>query len=105
MFQFAANDTSFTLLAPAAPTPTIALLPTVTPTPTATLTPTATPTLCVGDCNGDHTVTVDEILTMVNIALGNVSLSACLAGDANGDRRITVDEILAAVNRALTGCV
>ena len=24
---------------------------------------------CVGDCNGDHHVTVNEILTMVNVAL------------------------------------
>jgi hypothetical protein len=58
----------------------------------------------VGDCNGNQTVTVDEILTMVNIALGNASLSTCLAGDGNGDKQITVDEILAAVNHALNGC-
>ncbi|MFI5398487.1 MAG: hypothetical protein ACHQ9S_23390 [Candidatus Binatia bacterium] len=81
------------------------------PTPTATATPThagATPTPvsgpCTGDCNGDGQVTVDEILTMVNIALGNAPLADCEAGDANSDHKITVDEILAAVNYALSGC-
>jgi hypothetical protein len=83
-----------------------------TPTPTATATPThagPTPTQpvggpCVGDCGHDGQVTVDEILTMVNIALGNAPVSDCEAGDGNGDQQITVDEILAAVNYALSGC-
>lgn len=59
---------------------------------------------CTGDCNGDPEVTVDEILTMVNIALGNGQVSDCRAGDANHDNQITVDEILTAVNNALNGC-
>jgi hypothetical protein len=49
-------------------------------------------------------VTVDEILTMVNIALGNVPVADCLAGDRNQDGTITVDEILTAVYKALNGC-
>src|SRR5690349_13744453 len=57
---------------------------------------------CVGDCNGDNEVTVDEIITMVNLALlGGVE--GCVAGDSNTDGQITVDEILTAVNNALTG--
>jgi hypothetical protein len=79
-----------------------------TPTPGATAAPTpaatVTPPPCVGDCNGSGQVTVDEILTMVNIALSNTSISACEAGDENHDSQITVDEILAAVNNALNGC-
>jgi streptogramin lyase len=63
-----------------------------------------TPPACVGDCNGDQSVTVDELLRMVNIALGNAPLSACEPGDGNGDGQITVDEILVAVNNALNGC-
>jgi hypothetical protein len=59
---------------------------------------------CVGDCDSDDHVTVDEILSMVNIALGNTPISACRAGDANDDGQITIDEILAAVNNALNGC-
>jgi len=59
---------------------------------------------CVGDCGQDGEVTVDELLKMVNIALGSTALSDCLAGDQNGDSSITIDEILRAVNNALTGC-
>jgi len=66
--------------------------------------PTGTGAVCVGDCNTDNTVTVDEILEMVNIALGNAQLSTCMPGDTNGDGNITVDEILAAVSNALNGC-
>ncbi len=77
--------------------------PTDTPSP-ETPTPTAGPATCVGDCDGSGQVTVDEILTMVNIALGNTPAMDCLAGDANFDGQITVDEILAAVNNALNGC-
>lgn len=64
----------------------------------------ATPRPCPGDCNGDRTVTVDEILAMVNIALGEGSVASCTAGDTNGDRQITVDEILGGVDSALNGC-
>ncbi|MFI5395346.1 MAG: hypothetical protein ACHQ9S_07420 [Candidatus Binatia bacterium] len=67
-------------------------------------TPTPTPAFCVGDCNSDGLVTVDEVLTMVNIALGNTPVTACAAGDANHDNQITVDEILLAVDHALNGC-
>ncbi len=90
---------------------TLSTLPTATSTatspPTATPTPSATGTVppCVGDCAGHRAVTVDEIVTMVNIALGNAAVSACTAGDANADGSITVDEILRAVFNALNGCV
>ena len=62
------------------------------------------PVACAGDCSGDGQVTVDEILTLVNIALGNTPVTTCEAGDANHDGQITVDEILTAVNNALNGC-
>jgi len=77
---------------------------TPTPPPTATATPSATPIPCTGDCDRQGTVTVDEIVTMVNSALGNADLSVCMPGDANRDGEITVDEILTAVNNALNGC-
>jgi len=69
-----------------------------------TVTPTPTPVPCVGDCNGSGQVTIDEILSLVNIALGNAEVASCEAGDANLDGQITIDEILTAVNNALTGC-
>ena len=46
-------------------------------------------------------MTVDEVLTMVNIALGNADISTCTPGDTNHDGTITIDEILTAVNVAL----
>lgn len=68
--------------------------------------PTPTPvSTCPGDCGGNDQVTVDEILTLVSIALGNLAIDACVAGDVPPlDNRITVDEILAAVTHALSGC-
>lgn len=59
---------------------------------------------CVGDCNSDQQVSVDELLTLVNIALGTANITACVAGDSNHDGQISVDEILNAVSNALHGC-
>jgi hypothetical protein len=59
---------------------------------------------CVGDCNGDGTVTVNEILLLAGIALGEADIATCPLGDANPDGQITIDEIIAAVNSALNGC-
>jgi pseudomonalisin len=88
-------------------TPDVAVLAqalTVLVNPPSTPTPTPVGTQCVGDCNNDQVVTVDEILTLVNISLGPVDISTCPAGDANHDGQITVNEILATVNNALNGC-
>ncbi|MFQ5667762.1 MAG: hypothetical protein ACE5I7_15220 [Candidatus Binatia bacterium] len=62
------------------------------------------PPSCVGDCDGGATVTVNELISMVNVALGNTDISACTAGDQNGDGMITINEIISAVNNALGGC-
>lgn len=59
---------------------------------------------CVGDCNNDGAVTVNEILSLTNIALGGADIAICPQGDVNLDRQITVDEIIAAVNSAVNGC-
>jgi hypothetical protein len=80
-----------------------------TPTPTETPAPTATATVpgpppCTGDCNLDGTVTVGELITGVNIALGNAAAEACAAFDGNADGQVTVDELVAAVSRLLLGC-
>lgn len=99
----AANNTACYTVGIAGITPTRTSTPTATRTPTPTRTP-RFPPQCVGDCNTSGAVTVDEILTTVNIALGNADISTCRSGDANGDGRITVDEILSAVNNVLNGC-
>jgi hypothetical protein len=59
---------------------------------------------CVGDCDGTGSVTVDKLVTMVSIALGEAELSSCDDGDNDGNLQITVDEILIALNMALNGC-
>jgi len=115
--ETATNTATATPTATATLTNTPSRTPTSTPTQTPTQTPTATPTAtevptathtpaplaCVGDCSDDGEVTVDELITMVNVALGS-GVDACRAGDANADAKITIDEILTAVNNALNGC-
>jgi len=59
---------------------------------------------CGGDCNGNGVVSIDELIRMVNIALGEVAVTVCAAGDANGDGAITISEIVSAVGNALDGC-
>ena len=82
--------------------------PTATPLPTtvaASATPTATvPPVCAGDCNGDGQVRVEELVTLVNIALELQALDACPAGDRNDDGRVTIDEVLVSVTHALGSC-
>lgn len=78
------------------------MAPTSTPTSAATPTATQTPLPCFGDCDGDGQVTVNDILTLVNLAVGNADISTCSAEDA--DTQVTIDLVLAAVNNALLGC-
>ena len=59
---------------------------------------------CAGDCDGDGTVTVNELVTAVTIALGTAALSTCTAVDANGDGTVIIDELVAAVSSALIEC-
>lgn len=59
---------------------------------------------CIGDCSGDGTVTIDDLITMVNIALDEAELKTCVVGDANRDGAITVEEIITAVSNALNSC-
>jgi hypothetical protein len=74
------------------------------PSPTPSPTPPVSAASCVGDCNASGNVSVDALLTLVNIALGEADISTCMAGDGNDDMQITIDEILRAVNNALNGC-
>lgn len=65
---------------------------------------TAAASPCVGDCDGGGSVTVDEIITLVNIALDNAQPSACPNGVPSG-AEVNIAIILQAVNDALNGCV
>jgi len=59
---------------------------------------------CRGDCSGDGAVTVDELITLVNIALGDTGLETCSSADGNADGVLAIDELVTAVNQALYGC-
>jgi hypothetical protein len=65
----------------------------VTPTP-----------VCAGDCDDDGSVTVDELVRAVSIALGTSPLSACSSIDSDGDGVVSIAELLAAVDRSTDGC-
>lgn len=59
---------------------------------------------CAGDCNGDGSVVINELVLGVNIALGNQPVTACAAFDVNGNGQVTINELIAAVNNALGSC-
>jgi hypothetical protein len=104
----------------ASPTPSATALPpsatpsgapvSATPTPaeTASAAPTTTvsavPERCAGDCNGDGSVTVNELITGVNLVLDGASPEACAALDRDGNDEVSIGELIQGVNRALAGC-
>ena len=59
---------------------------------------------CVGDCNGDGSVAINELITGVNIALGSSPASACPSFDVNGDGSVAINELITGVNNALGSC-
>ena len=61
------------------------------------------PEPCVGDCDGTGSVTADELITLVSIALGTARASACPHGVPSG-ADVDVALIIEAVNVALNGC-
>ncbi|MEO8605167.1 MAG: hypothetical protein ABI629_21545 [bacterium] len=100
-----------TVTPPATSPPTVtatAVSASATPTLTVTTLPTTTATavapVCIGDCNHDGLVTVDELVRAVGIALGTTPFSGCAGIDADGDGAVAIDELIRAVNNALQSC-
>lgn len=60
--------------------------------------------VCVGDCNGDGMVAINELILGVNIAQGSTPLSECPSFDADGSGTVGINELITAVNNALNGC-
>ncbi len=79
--------------------------PTATP-PGGGGTPTPRPTAgpCVGDCDGNGEVAINELIQGVNIALGQASVGQCRSFDTNGNGAVEINELIAGVNSALNGC-
>lgn len=59
---------------------------------------------CAGDCNGDRSVAVNELVLSARIALRESTVSRCTAADRNVDSMVSVSELLAAVRSSLDGC-
>jgi hypothetical protein len=49
-------------------------------------------------------VTIDDLVRMVNIAIGAAPLTECPAGDPDGTGQITIDDLVQGVNALLNGC-
>jgi hypothetical protein len=81
--------------------------PTITRTGTVTRTPTRTPTPilgCVGDCNENGVVSVDELVLGIEVSLGEAPVSACPTLDRDGNGEADISENVTAVRNALNGC-
>lgn len=90
-----------------APSPTATAPSPAFPTasPTRSPTPTVSATSCVGDCNGDGSVTVDEIVALVRLALGLDQPAHCSSGLGSGQRAdVDITLVICAVRHALYGC-
>jgi hypothetical protein len=61
---------------------------------------------CVGDCDGDGTVTVNELIQGVRMGLEGPVASACLAAfDVLQDGTVLINEVLLGVISLLEGCL
>lgn len=58
----------------------------------------------MGDCDGDRSVTVDEVVKLINIVLGLAGLDECSGGIEEGQLEIAIDDIVRAVNHLLSSC-
>lgn len=57
---------------------------------------------CPGDCDGDGAVSISELISLLNIALGAQPCDVCPS--ACDLEPISIDVVIAAVNSALSGC-
>jgi len=59
---------------------------------------------CVGDCDGNGQVKINELVNGVNIALNVNPVTNCPAFDGNNNGSVSVSELVTGVNNALSGC-
>jgi hypothetical protein len=59
---------------------------------------------CPGDCNRGGEVSIDELITSVNIAIASTPVDGCAVADGNADGLIAINELIAAVSASLDGC-
>jgi len=59
---------------------------------------------CLGDCNGNAAIDIDELVRGVTAALDSAFLLGCPAFDGNGDGYVAITELVTAIHNALHGC-
>ena len=59
---------------------------------------------CVGDCNDDGVVAINELVTGTNIMLGDLPIQRCPAFNPDKDSTVAIDELLLGIVNALHGC-
>lgn len=70
----------------------------------ALLSSTNTALACTGDCNGDATVAITELVLGVDALTGGGPVAACPIFDADQSGGVEIDELIEAVGNALNGC-
>ncbi len=58
---------------------------------------------CCGDCGGDGSVTINDLITGVRNALEGCGDEPC-CGDCDGDGDVSINELITTVRRAIDGC-
>jgi putative iron-regulated protein len=61
--------------------------------------------LCAGDCDFSDGVSINELVTGVNLALNAETGAVCIALDVDDNGQIAINELIAAVANALDGCL
>jgi len=64
-------------------------------------TPASVYAVCVGDCDGNGTVAINEVQACIDIFLATQTLSRCANCDQNGDRTVSISDVQAAINSFL----
>src|SRR5262245_64401568 len=60
--------------------------------------------VCVGDCDGDGMVEINELVLGVNISLGLAQVSQCEAFDCLNNGMVGISCLVLGVNNSLLGC-
>jgi hypothetical protein len=67
-------------------------------------TPRAAAQVCVGDCNLNHQVTIDELLVGAGLVLESAPTAGCPPMDRDGNGIVSIDELVAAEHNLLDDC-
>ena len=60
--------------------------------------------ICIGDCNGDCSIAINELILGVRINIGEADRSTCPSFDGNDSGGVEVNELILGVRGSLNGC-